>query len=834
MMKKINWNKTFPYFIAIVLFTVLSFTYFSPVIEGKVIMGHDTQNYLAMSKECTDYSEQQDVHQYWTNSMFGGMPTYQIQAHQENNMLQYVNNLQNAFPRPVSFSILYLFCAFLLLLTFRVNPWLSMVGAILFAFASYNFIIIAAGHNTKAITIAYMMPLIGSVVLAFRGKRLLGGLLTALFLGLAIYANHLQILYYALFVLIIFFIVEAIYAIKEKQIPSFLKTSGVLLIAAFIGIGTNASMLLTTYEYSKDTMRGDSNNLTIDKQSSQRGLNSDYITSWSYGVPETMTLLIPNFRGGASGGYLTEDSHTGKKLKELGAPDVEKMMAESAFPTYWGDQPFTSGPVYVGAIVCFLFVLGLFLVEDRYKWWLLAVTILSILLSWGKNFMPLTDFFINHVPMYNKFRTVSMTLVMAGVAMPLLGILALKNLFDGSVKKEKAFNALKYSTIIVGGICLLFSIMPSLAGNFTSPGDAQFSGQYEFLKTTLPLDRKDMLQSDAFRSLIFTLLTAGVLYFVIKDKLKTTYAIMALGLLFIFDLYPVAKRYLNENNFTESEITLNPYKPSEADKFILQDKSLDYRVINLTIDPFNDASPSYFHKNIGGYHAAKLRRYQELINIHLGKQLSDLITTLRQVKTEDEVAVQLKKSSVLNMLNMKYMIINPNGRPFINPFANGNAWLVEKIHIAQNANEEMTVLGTIDTKKELVADKLFTKDIVSGVADSSAHITLTSYKPMELKYHFSSKTNQVAVFSEIYYDKGWNAYINGQKVPYFRADYLLRAMSLTAGDYDIEFRFEPTSVSVGDSLALISSLLILGLLGFVIWDAWSKQKNGKKSSTEKK
>jgi hypothetical protein len=538
-----------------------------------------------------------------------------------------------------------------------------------------------------------------------------------------------------------------------------------------------------------------------------------------------MTLLIPNFKGGASGGVLKADSHTAQKLKELGVPNVESMIKEFRLPLYWGTQPFTSGPVYIGAVACLLFVLGLFIVKGRYKWGLLGVTILSILLSWGENFSLITDFFINHVPMYNKFRTVSMTLVMAGIAMPLLGMLAVKKIMEGSVDKQEALRALQYSLSIVGGICLLFWIFPSLAGDFVSKTDAQqFTGQYEFLLSTLPLDRKEMLSNDAFRSLCFVILISALLFFIIKDKLKTTYAILAFGVLFTLDVYPVAKRYLNDTHFTNNDIVYNPYKASEADKLILQDKTLNYRVLNLTIDPFNDASPSYFHKNIGGYHAAKLRRYQELINIHLGAEIQNFRTNLMNIKTEAELYESLKNLSILNMLNMRYLILNPNAAPVLNPYANGSVWLVEKVHIAENANEEMLSLAKIDTKKELVVDKKNSKDIILPVSDSTARIELIDYKPMHLKYQFSSATNQMAVFSEIFYDKGWNAYINGEQVPYFRANYLLRAMPLKAGSYDIEFRFEPTSVSIGNIIAIISNILIVALLALICWFSFKKEK----------
>ena len=813
-MKQIQWNKTYPYLVAIVLFMVVSWAYFSPAIEGKVVEAHDTKTFLGMSKEAMDYGEKTGERAYWTNSMFGGMPTFQITGAGNPTVLSVLNGVLNYFPRPVSFAFLYLLCGFFLLLAFRVNPWLSIAGAALLAFASYNFIIIVAGHNTKAVAIAYIMPLIGSIALAYNGKRLLGALLTAVSLGLAIAANHLQILYYAMFIIGIFFVVELIYVIKEKQIAGFLKTTGMLAIAAVLAVAMNAPTLMTTYEYSKYTMRGDSNGLTtvVDNQSAQHGLSTEYITQWSYDIDETMTLLIPDFKGGASGGALSADSHTAQKLREMGVQEQQIERFIQQMPLYWGTQPFTSGPVYFGAAVILLFVLGLFVVKGRYKWWLLAATVLSILLSWGKNFLPFTEFFINYVPMYNSFRSVSMTLVMAGVTMPLLGVLAVKNILDGTaLSKEKALQALLYSTAIVGGICLIFWWFPSLSGNFVSASDTQFSGQYAFLQTTLPLDRKAMLSSDAFRSLMFVLLCAATLYFTIKGKLKHGYAIAILGVLFLVDLWQVDKRYLNDSHFTEKETMSQPYLPTDADKMILQDKS-DYRVLNLSVSTFNDAGTSYFHKSIGGYHGAKLRRYQELINAHL----QDEMMAFSKVRTERDLDSIFRHLPVLNMLNTKYVIFSKDFAP-VNPYANGSAWLVEKVNIAQNADEEIMLVGNIDTKKELVVDKTYEKDLITPVPNAAARIELLSYAPNALKYHFSSPTDQVAVFSEIYYPKGWNVYIDGKEAGYFRANYLLRAMSLKAGEYDVEFRFEPAVVSISNAIALAASVLLVLLAAGMIY-----------------
>ncbi len=822
IMNKTVLSRLTSHIAALLLFICISYLYFTPVLENKQLIGHDTESWMYMAKSTIDYNATHSDVALWTNSMFGGMPTYQISLNQPYNFIKYVEALINMFPGPVSKLLLYLIGFYILLLAFRVKPWLAIVGSLAFTFASYNFIIIAAGHNSKAITIAYMAPLIGSVFMAYRNKRILGSLLTAFFLSLAIRANHVQILYYTLIILIIFAIVEFIYSLKNKEINAFLKSSGLLVAAAVIAVGMNATSLWTTYEYSKYTMRGDSDGLTSDTQNSQHGLNRDYITQWSYGVDETMTLLIPNFKGGASGGTLDADSETGKKLAGYGVPDVKSMLKQMPLPLYWGDQPGTSGPVYIGAIVCFLFVLGLFLIDKRTKWWLLPVIILTVMLSWGKNFMWLTDMFISYFPMYNKFRTVSMTLVATGFGMTLIAVLALKVVFTSEMDKQKLLKKIYISAGITGGLALIFALLPSLSGNFVGPGDARFTGDYAFLKETLPVDRESMLRSDAWRSLVFILVAAGLLWLYVKGLVKKNVAYVFMGVLILFDLAPVAKRYLNDNNFQRKRQLDTLIQPSNADKMILQDKSV-YRVMNATVDIFQDASPSYFHDNIGGYHAAKLRRYQEVINMQLTGEIGQLFSAFGRAKTFEQIAPTLDSLGVLNMLNMKYLIYNKDGSPLVNPYANGNVWLVRDIKVAADANEEMKLLGEINTKDQMVVDKSFASELPKQIAiDSSAKISLVKYEPNHLTYDFKSGSDQVAVFSEIYYDKGWNAYINGQKVPYVRADFLLRAMSLKAGTYQIDFKFEPKSYFMGNTIALISSIIMI--LSFIAFGYFTLKK----------
>lgn len=838
-MNKTILSKLTPHIIAVLLFTVISFLYLKPVVQGKQLLGHDTESWMYMAKETVDYNQNNDDVTLWTNSMFGGMPNYQISMNQPYNLIKYVEMVISVYPATVVQFMLYFIGFYILLLAFRVNPWLAIAGALAFTFASYNLIIISAGHNSKAITIAYMAPLIGAIFMAFRTNKLVGSLTTALFLSLAIRANHVQILYYTLIVLLFFGVVELIYSIKNKEIKSFLQSAGLVIAAAIVAIGMNATSLLTTYEYSQYTMRGKSNGLTVDTQNVQQGLNKDYITQWSYGVDETMTLLIPNFKGGVSGGKLDAESETGKRLKGMGASNVDKIMEQLQFPLYWGTQPFTSGPVYLGAIVMFLFVLGFFLVERRVLWWLVPMIVLTLMLSWGRNFMWLTDLFIDYVPMYNKFRTVSMTLVATGFGITLIAMLALKEILNPERVKQTLVRPVMISAGITAGIALIFALIPSLAGSFTTADNdnsivqqmtSAFQTDMSFLRETLPLDRENMLQADAWRSVIFILLAAGLVILYAKQKVKSSLAVALFGILFLADLVPVAKRYLNDDNFGRKRKFDNLIQPSAANNMILQDKS-EFRVLDASVNIFNDASPSYFHKNIGGYHAAKLRRYQELINMQIEPEIGQLFATFGRAKSFEDISPVLDSLGVLNMLNMKYVIYNKDAAPLVNPRHNGNAWFVSNIRVAANADEEMKLVGEIDTKREVVVDKEFKSLLPAQISvDSTAQISLTSYKPNHLVYSFKSSVDQFVVFSEIYYDKGWNAYVNGQKMPYLRANYLLRAMPLKAGNYNVEFKFEPTSYSTGNLIALISSLLlILSIVAYAVIKFSNLKKQGSKN-----
>ncbi|MCQ2350533.1 MAG: hypothetical protein MJ003_01000 [Paludibacteraceae bacterium] len=851
-------NKYLPHIIALVVFLVLTFSYLYPALQGKTIFGSDTQSYVGMSHEAVEFNKTHDEQTLWTGSMFGGMPTYQISMSEPASLVKYIDTCLRVLPGPTYRVFLYLVGFYILLVLFGVNPYLSIGGAVAFAFGSYNLIIIVAGHNTKAVAIAYMAPIIASIYYAFKDRtwrnRILGTLLLALFLGLGLYANHVQIIYYTLFIVICFGVSELVFAIKEKTLPEFAKTLALLIAGAVLSVGLNATRILTTQEYVKATMRGDSNGLTS-KGAEAHGLDKDYITAWSYGIDESFTLLIPDFKGGSSAGKLTQDSKTAEVIGELSGlsksatelTDTQKERIDNAMqrnpdsfrprnlaefmytfnlPLYWGTQPFTAGPVYVGAIICMLFVLGLIIVPARHKWWLLAATLLGLLLSWGRNFMPLTDFFIDYVPMYNKFRTVSMTLTITCLAMCILAMLALKEFMNPESDKNRKMRALYIASGITGGICLLFAIIPSIAGDFVSEQDAMFTGSYSFLKDTLPEDRMSLLRSDALRSFIFIALAFATLFVYGKGKLKDMTAIVVMFVLFAADMVPVAHRYLNSSNFVESKDTETPFSPSFADRYILTDKTLSYRVLDMTVDIFNSSKPAYFHKDVGGYSAVKLRRYQELIDLQLAPELQRLSENLRKVTSEEELNNVFAGTPILNMMNTKYIIISGASLPLLNKYAYGNAWLVDSVRIVATPDEEIDLLDNVDLRSTLVVDKALEDNVKASAFDTQgADIQLISYKPNCLEYSFSSEKPQLAVFSEVFYYTGWNAYINNKEVPFFRADYLLRAMNLEAGNYTITFRFEPSSYRNGKIIAIISSILLTLAFCGIIFVSQKKKKN---------
>lgn len=803
-------KKSYPYLLAIILFVALTLIYFSPLLEGKRLKQSDIVNFQGMSKEISDYRTKTGEEALWTNSMFGGMPAYQISVVYKGNLVKQVDKiLKLGLPHPADLVFLYMLGFFILLLVLGVDVWLAIAGAIAFAFSSYFFIILEAGHNSKAHAIAYMAPVLAGIILTTRGKYLIGGLLTALFLALELYTNHLQITYYLMLTVGLFMISELIFSILEKRVPAFLKSVGVLMIAALFAVSCNITNLWSTYEYGKYTTRGKTE-LTTEAENRTTGLDKDYATDWSYGKMETFTLLVPNFMGGASIGSLTESSNSYKALLNNGVPENQASEVIKSMPLYWGPQPGVAGPVYIGAIVMFLFVLGLLIADKKYKWWILGATLLSVTLAWGKNFMPLTNFFLDYVPGYNKFRAVSMTLVIAEFAVPLLSILALAKVFDGSYDRTNLYRKIYYALGITGGIALFLALFGGLLLSFTTVHDEQYKNYFpEWLMAAMQEDRAAILKADAFRSFIFILLAAAVIWTYVKGLLKKSVVFPALILLILVDLWTINRRYVNNDNFVRKSVASNPFQPTPADELIMKDIDPYFRVFNQTVSPFNDASTSYFHKSVGGYHGAKLRRYQEIIEHHLVKG----------------------NMNVFNMLNTKYFIVpdqNKQPQPQVNFEALGNAWFVRDIKMVKNADEEINALDTFRPKETAIVDQRF-ESFVKGQTftyDSTATISLKSYSPNHLVYESNAVKGQLAVFSDIYYDKGWTAYINGKEAPHFRADYILRAMFVPAGKNTVEFKFRPRVYYTGEKISLASSsILLLALLSVFGWMIYKRKDN---------
>ena len=784
-MKKLQ--KIIPHLIVILFFVSISFTYFSPLLQGKMLDMPDITNYIGASKEVVDFREATGDEALWTNSMFSGMPSYQISTRSNGNLIQYVaKTISLGIPRPANLLFLYLLGFYLLLLSLKVDYRLSAVGAIAFSFSSYFFIIIMAGHMTKAHAIAYVPMVVAAVLYAYRGRMLLGGVLTALTVALQLYANHLQITYYLVLMLILIGLVQFIKDFKANNLFDFSKRSGVLILAALLASATAVTRLSTTMEYGAESTRGKSE-LTNNLDNKTSGLDKDYATSWSYGVAETFTLLIPNFYGGASQGELTTDSETYKAIKR--APNAKQIIKQ--LPLYWGTQPFTSGPTYAGSIVMFLFIFGLLFVKSEMRVWILLATIMSIMLAWGKNFMPLTDLFLDYFPGYDKFRAVSMILVIAEFTLPLLGFVALNKFLTTEAPENEKKKPLQLAFYIVGGLTLVFALIPNLFFDFVGGQDASLA-KNGWPINALQSDRAGLLSADAWRSFTFITLTFGTMWMFLKNKIRSNYVILIVGVLVLADMWTVNKRYLNDDNFARKRNVEVPYQATAADQQILRDTDPNFRVYNQSVSTFNDASTSYFHKSIGGYHGAKLKRYQELIENHIAKG----------------------NMAVLNMLNTKYFI-TPKGQAQQNPGAMGNAWFVNEINIVANADAEIITLDGFNPENTAIVDTRFNEQMIVGLDNSGARISLIEYKPNYLKYNSTTTKEGIAIFSEIYYNKGWNAYVDGDLKPYFRANYVLRGMKIPAGNHVVEFKFEPAVYHVSERIALASSVILLLLLAFV-------------------
>jgi len=794
-----------PHFLIIAGFLVISYIYFYPVLEGKVLRANDSSVSNYISKEIRDYRAANGKDPLWTNSIFSGMPGYLILTRHPGNLMRHVDNVLRVFKMPVSVLFLAMTGFYVLLLMLGVNRWIAAAGAVAYGFSSFLFQILAAGHNTQAIALAYMAPMIGGVWYAYRHDAIKGALFTAFILSLELLANHPQITYYAGLCLLVFIITEFIWSVREKTVPKFLKTSAILIIPVIIAIGVNFGNLYTVYEYSKYSMRGKSDLVTENRNMSS-GLDRDYIVHWSYGIDETMNLLIPNYKGGSSKPF-DRDSETVKALRQNNMASASNQVMK-----YWGTQPGTDGPHYMGAIIIFLFVLGLIITKGREKWWLLIATLLSVMLAWGKNFMPFTNLFIDFFPGYNKFRAVTMTLVIAQFCIPFLGILALRDIYESAISRKDIMKGLKIAFGITGGILLLVIIIPGIAGSFLNQGEV---GYPDWLKTAMVSDRKELLRTDALRSLVFVTAGAAVLLAFIKDKLRKEYSIVVIGVLVLLDLWTVDKRYLNSDRFERPSAIQKSVVPTPADAFILKDQSYN-RVLNLAVSTFKDNTPtSYFHKSIGGYHGAKLKRYQELIDSALLREINAFIGAAGNARSAEDLIPPLAKAPALNMLNTRYIIYNPEAPPVINPYALGNAWFVENPVFVENANQEIMAINSLNPVTDAVIDKKF-RDLVTGTSYPPAHgdtIYLTSYQPNELIYKYSAATEKLIVFSEIYYPAGWKCYVDGTEKPYMRANYVLRAMVAPAGDHEIKFSFNPESFVTGNKVSLASSILLFLLAG---------------------
>ena len=826
-------KKLLPDLIAILAFVLLSFAYFFPAdIENRILFQHDTAAGAGAGQEVKEYYEQTGERSRWTNSLFGGMPMYQIApSYDSTKSLQWVQKAYQLFlPDYVCLTFMLMLGFYILLRVFGIPVWLAGLGGIMWAFSSYFFILISAGHIWKFITLAYVPPTIAGIVLAYRGKLLWGGILTALFVALQITSNHVQMSYYFFFVILFFVGAYFEKAWRTKTLPQFFKASAVLIVAALVGIAANVSNLYHTYAYSKETMRGKSELVQTGDATKQTssGLDRDYITQWSYGIDETLTLLVPNFKGGASAALSQSETAMSKAN-----PMYSSLYG--SLTQYFGTQPMTSGPVYVGAFVLFLFVLGCFIVKGPLKWALIGATFFSIVLSWGKNFMPLTDFFIDYVPLYNKFRAVSSILVIAEFTIPLLAIFALKRLLEEPeiLKQEK--KPLGISLLLTAGIALLLAIAPGSIGSGYVPAQEAQMLQNAVNQQMIPANelsgilanlgemRAELVSSDALRSFIIIGIGCSLLWLYASGKLRSSLTIAGITILCLADMWGVNKRYLNDAQFVPHSIRTETFTKTNTDELILQDTSLDYRVLNFATSTFDDNNTSYWHKSVGGYHPAKLRRYQEMIEHHISPEMQAAYKAIATAGGEMD-SVDANKFRVLNMLNTKYFIF-PAGQqrqtvPILNPHAYGNAWFVNKVQYVNNANEEIDALDSIIPTETAVVDARF-KDVLKGTTesykDSLSSICLTSYAPNRLTYETNNAQDGIAVFSEIYYPDGWHVTIDGQPAELARADYILRTMYVPAGQHTIEMRFDPTSLHVTEGIAYGAlALLVIGIIVAVL------------------
>lgn len=833
-----------PYLAVVLFFIALSCAYFSPVLQGKVLNQSDNTNAVGMAKELNDFEKISGTKSQWTNSMFGGMPAYQIKGDSTANIFWHFNNISRLkLPyTTIAIVLLYLMGFFLLLRSLGLNHWLSVAGAVAFGFGSYNFIIIIAGHLTKAYAIALMAPVLAGILYTYNKNKWGGAIFAAIALGAEITYNHIQVTYYLAILVMILVIERFIRSIIDKTIPDFAKRSGLLVIALIIALLPNVTNLWTTFDYGKYSMRGKSElkeednrkeaefaeieNIKSSKKESTSGLEADYAFAWSYGKMETFTFMIPNLMGGGS-----KPISTDKKALENVNPQIASVLGQQS--QYWGNKPFTEGPVYVGAIVCFLFVLALFFYHGREKWWLLAGTVFSIALAWGNNFEGFNMFMFNHFPLYNKFRTVEMALIIATVTVPLLGLLGLKTIIENPAYVRLKTNYFLAALGITGGLTALFYIFPDMFFGFISDNELKSitelqeaypeqASVYDMLMQEMAIARRTLLRADALRSLVFILLGSGSVWFYVSNKIAAKYILPSFIILILIDLWGVDKRYINDEKF-KYERQMRNFVQTNADKEILADKDKFFRVFSIYQNPFTEVNTSYFHKSIGGYHGAKLQRYQDVIDEYLMKNFQILRAMLQQGTSQEYFKYALSEMPVLNMLNVRYINYHPD-EPFRNPYTYGNAWFVQNVNMVKGVREELEALDNIYLDENVYVHTDFAEMIHdTGAENEGGTIELVEYKPNKTVYKANAYSPQIAVFSEIYYPSGWNAYINGKLTPHFRANYILRGLSVPKGESTIEFRFEPKSYRYGKIISFLGSGLVLILIGGGIYINYRKK-----------
>ena len=836
LLKKYMWDA-----LAVLLFAVIAFVYFVPAdLEGRILYQHDASAGRGAGQEAATYYEKTGERTRWSNATFSGMPTYQTApSYKSTNVLEKAVKAYHLWlPENVWYVFVYLLGFYILLRAFDFKQYLAALGAVVWAFSSYFFIIIAAGHIWKVWALAYLPPMIGGVVLAYRGKYLWGFVVTALFAAFEVNANHVQMTYYFLFVIAAMVLAYFIDALRSHRLARFGKATAVCVAAAAVGVGMNLSNLYHTWQYGQESMRGKSELVkTNQKDQTNSGLERSYITQWSYGIGETWTLLIPNAKGGSHGDRLGKHEEAMAKCQD---PQLTEFLGQW-FP-YWGEQPFTAGPVYVGAFVLMLFVLGLFIVKGPMKWCLLGVTVLSILLSWGKNFMGFTDFFIDYMPMYAKFRTVSSILVIAEFTIPLLAVMALKQLIANTEQQTR--NTQRYIYIafaLTAGFCLLFAVMPNAFFNFTSEKDSQMLSQYappemmNQILATLSKMRVPIFTADCWRSFFIIVIGTLLLLLYRARKLKAVYMVLAVGCLSLVDMWTVNKRYLNDDMFVERSVRETPQQMTDTDRQILEDKSLDYRVLNLAGDTFNENETSYYHKSIGGYHAAKLRRYQEMIEAYISPEMQKMMPAIANAQGDMTKVAGDSIYPVLNMLNMKYVIMPLQGGqtvPIMNPYAFGNAWLVDKIEYVDNANQEIERIAKLNLRHEAVADAKFKQQLGEAVEqDTASVVRLTAYEPNQLTYDITSGKGGVVVFSEVYYP-GWTATVDGEPAELGRVNYILRALNVKPGNHKVVLSFFPKSLDRTESVAYVSYIVLLLAVCLGGFLAWKRRKEDNENSSE--